>query len=59
VTELSAVEPYPSTPALTDQSEKPAPAEPLPVCELDVSNVTPLRRWSNDDESGPGPGLGT
>jgi hypothetical protein len=45
VTELSSVEPYPSTPALTDQREMPAPvAEPLPVIEVDTTNVTPMRR---------------
>jgi hypothetical protein len=43
VTELKPVTPYEGTPALTDQSQ-PAPAEPLPVIEIDTSNVTPMRR---------------
>jgi hypothetical protein len=43
-TELSSVEPYPGTPALTDQSQ-PAPIEPpLPVLEVDTTNVTVLRK---------------
>jgi hypothetical protein len=47
--ELSCVEPFDPTPALSDQREKPAPIEPpLPVHEVDISNVTVLRR--RDDE---------
>jgi hypothetical protein len=43
--ELARVEPYVGTPPLelTDQSQ-PTPAEPLPVHEIDVSNVTVLRK---------------
>jgi hypothetical protein len=48
-TELVSIEPYPGTPALTDQSAQPAPSEsPLPVLELDTSNVTVLRRRDED-----------
>jgi hypothetical protein len=44
VTELPNVEPYTGTAMLTDQSQ-PAPIEPpLPVHEVDTSNVTPVRR---------------
>jgi hypothetical protein len=44
-TELSPISPYEGTPGLlTDQSEKPVPVERLPVHEIDVSNVTPMRR---------------
>jgi hypothetical protein len=56
VTELKPIEPYQPTPPLelTDQSEQPAPIEPpLPVLEVDTSNVTVLRRRDDDD---PGPG---
>jgi hypothetical protein len=55
VTELASVEPYTGTPplGLTDQREPAAPVEPpLPVIEVDTSNVTVLRR--RDDEPGPG-----
>lgn len=55
VSEPPTVSPFEGTPplelaAITDQA---APPERLPVIELDVSNVTPLRR-RDDDESGPG-----
>jgi hypothetical protein len=48
------VKPFEGTPALTDQREpepiaEPAPLEPpLPVIELDTSNVTILRRREDD-----------
>jgi hypothetical protein len=54
-TELKPVEPYNGTPALTDQTEQPAPmiAEPLPVIEFEVpENVTRLdtfQRKRDDD----------
>ena len=56
--ELAKVEPYTgSAPlGLSDQTAPPAPIEPperLPIHELDVSNVTVLRRRSDDD---PEPG---
>ena len=58
VTELSNVEPYSGTPALTDELQTPASFEPpmaerLEVTEVDTSNVTVLRRRDNDD-AGPG-----
>jgi hypothetical protein len=54
LSELPSVEPFTPTPALTNQTELAAPVEPLPVIELDTSNVTMLRRRSDDDEPGPG-----
>jgi hypothetical protein len=56
VVEPPTITPYDGTPALSDQREMPAPIEPperLPVVELDVSNVTPLRRRSGDEDDGP------
>jgi hypothetical protein len=46
-TELSSIEPYAGTPALTDQSQ-PAPAEPLPVHEVDTENVTRLDTFKRE-----------
>jgi hypothetical protein len=44
-TELSPISPYEGTPGLlTDQSVQPAPAERLPVIEVDTTNVMPMRR---------------
>jgi hypothetical protein len=43
--ELSCVEPFDPTPALSDQREKPAPAEPLPVVEVDTENVMRLDQF--------------
>jgi hypothetical protein len=59
-TELTSVEPYEGTPALTDEST-PAPFEPplaerLEVIEVDTSNVTVLRRRSDDDDDPAGAG---
>jgi hypothetical protein len=54
--ELETIRPFVGTPPLElpDQSEKPAPiVERIEVTEIDVSNVTPLRR-RDDNEPGPG-----
>jgi hypothetical protein len=57
VTELPTVVPFNGTPALTDQSEAPAPSERtlerLEVVEVDVSNVTRLHRREDEPDEPP------
>jgi hypothetical protein len=51
--ELEQVEPHHGTPALSDQREMPAPiAEPLPILDIDTTNVTrlDLERAKRDDD---------
>jgi hypothetical protein len=48
--ELQPIEPHAGTPPLLTDESAPAPiAEPLPVHEIDTTNVTVLRRRSDDD----------
>jgi hypothetical protein len=59
VSDPPELRPFEGTPPLelaviTDQSAPLEPPERLPVIELDTSNVTVLRRRSDDDDSGSG-----